>query len=265
MALIKCSECGKEISDMAQCCPNCGKPMQPTGQRVANTSQSMQQAVVMQQKTKKKGHGCLVTIIVLILFLGGIGFCLQDPEKYQKEGAAQKYIGVEREVGEEIDAILLSCGIENVLAIEHEELLDNKDFEGEKGYRISVRGINNIILYLDADNEVYRVRYADRDLYIDNMVVAVLSDYVLTMDEVSKWQIMCQNKIKELLKSPSSAKFPSYTEWGFYKEKNILTIQGYVDANNSFGANIRSQFQFIIDTDTNTIQSLIFDGEEWIQ
>lgn len=26
MALIKCSDCGKEISDSAPTCPNCGKP-----------------------------------------------------------------------------------------------------------------------------------------------------------------------------------------------------------------------------------------------
>ena len=28
MALIKCPECGKEISDQAPACPNCGYPMQ---------------------------------------------------------------------------------------------------------------------------------------------------------------------------------------------------------------------------------------------
>lgn len=28
MALIKCSECGKEISDKASTCPNCGMPLQ---------------------------------------------------------------------------------------------------------------------------------------------------------------------------------------------------------------------------------------------
>lgn len=27
MALIKCSECGKEFSDKARCCPNCGAPV----------------------------------------------------------------------------------------------------------------------------------------------------------------------------------------------------------------------------------------------
>ena len=29
MALIKCSECGKEISDKAKMCVNCGNPIQP--------------------------------------------------------------------------------------------------------------------------------------------------------------------------------------------------------------------------------------------
>lgn len=29
MALIKCSECGKEISDKASACPNCGMPLRP--------------------------------------------------------------------------------------------------------------------------------------------------------------------------------------------------------------------------------------------
>lgn len=28
MALIKCSECGKEISDKAEICVNCGNPIQ---------------------------------------------------------------------------------------------------------------------------------------------------------------------------------------------------------------------------------------------
>ena len=29
MALIKCPECGKEISDLAKTCPNCGRPVSP--------------------------------------------------------------------------------------------------------------------------------------------------------------------------------------------------------------------------------------------
>lgn len=31
MALVKCSECGKEISSKAESCPNCGNPMEEQG------------------------------------------------------------------------------------------------------------------------------------------------------------------------------------------------------------------------------------------
>lgn len=50
MALIKCPECGTEISKSAKTCPKCGHPM-------------------VQVKPKKK-HGCLVVILGVIIFFG---------------------------------------------------------------------------------------------------------------------------------------------------------------------------------------------------
>ena len=40
MALIKCSECAKEVSDKATACPNCGAPIgsERTPQRRGNTA-----------------------------------------------------------------------------------------------------------------------------------------------------------------------------------------------------------------------------------
>lgn len=58
MALIKCPECGKEISPNATACPNCGQPI-----RTPQTSS---------QKPKKK-HGCLTAIITVMVFFGVIG------------------------------------------------------------------------------------------------------------------------------------------------------------------------------------------------
>lgn len=34
MALINCHECGKQVSDTAQICPNCGAPVRATQQRI---------------------------------------------------------------------------------------------------------------------------------------------------------------------------------------------------------------------------------------
>lgn len=278
MALIKCKECGKEISDKATACPHCGCPVQTTDeakvevQGTTNIKTADQQQNMSALGKKKKGHGCLVPIIIVLAFVVALGASMihavkdskQNPEKYKKH-IVTNYIDVTADQGSAIDAVLAECGIESVKDITHDELLDNAHVDGETGYRICVSdNIDNVILYLNADKTVYGVRYADYDLYVDGNVVATLQDYTFTKDEASDLMIKCEDKVKEVLKSPSTAKFPNILEWGFGKEKNIATVQGYVDAQNSFGAETRSNFQFIIDTDTNTIQSFIFDGQEMI-
>jgi RNA polymerase subunit RPABC4/transcription elongation factor Spt4/ribosomal protein L7/L12 len=42
MALIKCSECGKEVSEKASSCPNCGNPINHKPQTIAATQSSKQ-------------------------------------------------------------------------------------------------------------------------------------------------------------------------------------------------------------------------------
>ena len=79
--------------------------------------------------------------------------------------------------------ILKECGIEEFESIKHDEGLDNAHFDGEKGYRIEFGGSKNIILYMNKDNSVYNVRWADNDFYKDGKVVSKVSDYTLTMDE----------------------------------------------------------------------------------
>lgn len=69
MGLIKCPECGKEISDMAGTCPNCGRPMQASNKQQGGYGQQPgygQQGGVPSQGPKKKGHGCLITILIFL-------------------------------------------------------------------------------------------------------------------------------------------------------------------------------------------------------
>lgn len=211
--------------------------------------------------------GCLTVIIVFFVICAGIGIImsLTMDKVTNKKSEITKYIDVTDEQGDNIEKVLSDCGIEQIKSIEHDELLDNAHIKDETGYRLATGNIDNIILYLLSDKSVNQIRYADYDLYIDGSVVATLQDYTVSMDEVNKYQYLCQEKIKEILKSPSTAKFPNYTQWGFKQEKNIFTVQGYVDAQNSFGAETRSNFQFIIDINDDTIQSFIFDGEELIK
>ena len=65
MSLIKCPECGKEISDKAISCPTCGNPMTEKN----NVPQEM---IVVQKKESSIGVWIILTIIIIAI-LGATG------------------------------------------------------------------------------------------------------------------------------------------------------------------------------------------------
>lgn len=84
MSLIKCSECGKEVSDKAISCPNCGNPinLNSNSDVVVNNKKG--------KKVRKKDSTLSIWAFVLSLFayLSVIGFilalvdlCQNDKEK----------------------------------------------------------------------------------------------------------------------------------------------------------------------------------------
>ena len=46
MALIRCPECGKEISDKAEACPNCGYPIVGLGKAKRTTNEIMKTSLL---------------------------------------------------------------------------------------------------------------------------------------------------------------------------------------------------------------------------
>lgn len=117
MAMIKCSECGKDISDKARICPNCGAPLiqqaphqqihQQYAQQQVRTQYAQQyvpqrnpQAIANAPK-KKKGS-CLKTICIFfgIIILFGI-FCSIISGNDNKEEDSPKTEDVEEESKEE--------------------------------------------------------------------------------------------------------------------------------------------------------------------
>ena len=122
----------------------------------------------------------------------------------------------------------------------------------------------DIVGYVDIkDNAVVQIQYSDKLLYENGAIQHTLSDYKMTFDEQSSIKTTTMSIIDSMLKSPSTAKYASITEWRFSKSENVIITQGYVDSQNSFGATIRSQFQ-VTYTDGN-VTSLIFDGTEYIK
>lgn len=261
---IKCFNCGTVHS--YNYCPNCGAPAKPP-----IAPPNYQNKYTQNSFNAKRGnkYGCLIFLIAFFAFVIISIFCSmffiidETNDKANSTSAFREITGTSSEQENTILDILKSCGIDPVKTIEHDGSLDDMNEEGEKGYRISCDIANNIILYLSPDNAVSAVRYLDHDLY-DGNLISTLSDYVLTFDEQSDLQISCQKTIKNILMSPSTAKFPNILEWSFWKEDGKIYIQSYVDSQNAFGTELRSEFKFTLSENDHTIESLVFDGEEMI-
>ena len=71
MALIKCQECGREISDKASSCPGCGAPIEKQDKEIENTKviNSSTQNQNLQQNAEKKKESILGIIGLIISFI----------------------------------------------------------------------------------------------------------------------------------------------------------------------------------------------------
>lgn len=84
MALIKCTECGKEVSDKATTCPNCGAPISAPA-----PGEAERQKVEVKVTQEKKKGSCLKTILIVLgvfVVIGVIGSLAgNDDDKKESE------------------------------------------------------------------------------------------------------------------------------------------------------------------------------------
>lgn len=74
--------------------------------------------------------------------------------------------------------------------------------------------------------------------------------------------VVANTIVKNNLKAPSSAKFCGNSDYTVSCTENTWTVKGYVDAQNSFGANLRNNFTVeftFISTDKYTTDSCKFN------
>lgn len=260
-----CSNCGNVIKEDAKFCDKCGHK-----QESETHTQNMIRNNNVYTINPKKKKGCLIAIILIIfvpmsLILSAILFGPDYAKAPKDISIIMQYTNTKKEQANNINEILKQCDITNVKEIKHDEMLDGAYGGDEKGFRINTDLANNIILYLRNDNTVYYINYADHDIYNNNQVISKISDYALTLNEKSDLQYKSEQLIKQTLKSPSTADFPNINEWKYYKDKEKIIIQSYVDSQNSFGAKTRGEFRITMSSDQKDILSLIIDGKEYLK
>ncbi|MBQ9834394.1 MAG: hypothetical protein IJO33_04310 [Bacilli bacterium] len=184
----------------------------------------------------------VVVIPVMIIQLSGKGI-----------GSLNKLVNemnITQEQAQSIEDILEDVGVEKINAVAKDEGLDDYYLNGgtDKGYRIAYNGNdtndtnNTIIINIKEDGNVLVIKMTmGAVLYENGQVLDNLFNYRIKVDEQSDYQYFAQQEIKKLSKSPSTAEFPSLSEWKFSKDKGEVTLQAYVDSQNSYGATVRGR------------------------
>ena len=130
MALIKCPECGKEISDKAKSCPNCGAPVLPKVTQPPVKYIAPPPMVKNNMPEKKKGS-CLKSICIffgVIIILGVISNLLGGGKDNAAEKKQESFVETEESVEEIEDPV-----IETEEVIEaSEETESNEKFDSPK-------------------------------------------------------------------------------------------------------------------------------------
>ena len=69
MALIRCPECNREISDKATACPGCGYPLQDHTEEVSEKERLLKEAEEKDKQFIKKAAVIMTTGVIVMLAL----------------------------------------------------------------------------------------------------------------------------------------------------------------------------------------------------
>lgn len=267
MALINCPECGKEISDKAKSCPHCGNPMQAT----TSNPQTQPKPVPPPEKNKKKGHGCLIPVlIVFLLFCGGIAVGVlqmqKNPERYTKKSTLAKTMELDSAQEAAMLDIFMACGIGEITSASvfqsgenHTSYyLEDKETAAYKGAEYAI-----VVWVNNESKAIESIHFHSQDIYMNGEVLSPITAYYVNSEDRDNYRVTSQLAVKQLLNYPDTAKFPAISGWAFGIEDEIVIVQSTVTAKNAFDVESTSAFQ--IKFSSGNIISLILDGTEYIQ
>jgi hypothetical protein len=252
MSLIKCKECGKEISDQALACPNCGCP-------VTKENINMQQPIVK----KKKSHGCLISFLIFIGFIAVLWTLLtsivsDNSENNAKGSVLATTLNLTDDQEADILDVFDKCGIGEISSIQKFQSGD-----GHTSYYVTDDEVSQIVVWISDDKTVESIYFHDYDIYVDGEVIAPITNYYVPSENKDEYRTLSQEIIKKLLNYPDTAKFKGITSWKFGVDENgLIIVQSSVTAKNAFNVESTTEFQILYDDKTPT--SVILDGKEYL-
>lgn len=151
MALIKCPECGKEFSDKAQACPNCGCPIEEI-KTIDIVSEASYQKI---PDTPPKKKSNFIMPVISILIGVAVIFCIFFMYNGSKEASKESLVSdIQGQWYMPYDEIACKMDISSTgMVISAEAVFDSSNKQTEEfDYDIEFKDENTIMLSDDDDN-----------------------------------------------------------------------------------------------------------------
>lgn len=169
MALIKCTECGKEFSDKADACPNCGCPTE-------KMSKPEKENVSKVEEHESDNESCETKNDVLV-----------EEQKYKKEKNpnTKKII-----IGAAIAIVVLGIAVFFLTANSRKYSSADADFKAKK-YEIALQKYESLGDYKDSEKKVDECKY---ELTVERQFMSALAEGLM-----ARWDKSDSNEAKGLV------------------------------------------------------------------
>lgn len=187
-----------------------------------------------------KKTNIVISVIFIILFITFMSTLINPTDNNVK--IIKKATKLNRQQSESVFEVLKSVGlneVHNAKCREYEKTLscsfDNYDLFG-----------GGILVQISAENGIVKnISKGLDEIYTNGKIVSNLFDHTITKDDFIYLVNNSEEKTKMTLKSPATAIFPKWQEWGASFSKDKVSMSAYVDSQNSFGATIRTPIEFV--------------------
>lgn len=242
----KCKKCSAELADNAKVCPNCSAKVSKTG----------------------VGKNILAVILIVIILMAVIN-AFSNREK-KEDPTETSPSGIQLLINEGLSESEASAIISDLNSVGIKELISLGNPTGQgidkvQSYAFSSAEIAGILTI--ENRKTYYIASGDIELFnaTKGGKVDDISRYILTQTEEVEFMLDSEDYVKEGLKAPSTAEFPSRVfdseDWKVRRKDDVVTVSSYVDAQNDFGAMIRSNFVVQISYSTSSCLYLEIDGQ----
>lgn len=151
MALIKCPECGKEISDQAANCPNCGFPMNNVKGWPTAVPQLSDEDIEKRKRTKI-AVGLIATGIIIVIAVFLISALWEETLTPQEMAVKVGYQAVKQNLLNPDSMIVYSCYAHETQSEQSRSENSAEDSDSDSGYENNFDMIE-VYLYIGAQNK----------------------------------------------------------------------------------------------------------------